>query len=259
MPDIIHPRSATIDQRHDTGPFDVIGDVHGCTDELEALMATLGYRREAGGLWRSPDGRTPVFVGDFVDRGPRIADALETVMHLVAEGLAFAVPGNHDMQLARRLAGEDVPVAHGMDTSLEDLGRRPAAFQTDVVRFFDAIRGHYVFDRGRLVVSHTGLAEARHGCNDEETRQLAIYGVVEGEIDPNDINLRHSWLSDYAGRAAMIYGHTPIAEPTWVRRTIDIDTGCVYGWRLTALRWPERDLVSVDARREYATSHRDFY
>ncbi len=259
MPYETHSRSHSVDRREDSGPFDIIGDVHGCADELERLLERLGYAPDAGGVWRSPAGRTAVFVGDLVDRGPRIVDALAIAMGMVAAGTAFAVPGNHDLQLAAYLRGEAVPVVYGMDTSLDQLDQASRLFRRDVVRFFNAIKGHYVFDGGALVVAHTGLAEEHHGVDTLETRLLAAYGVIDEEIDANDPARRHPWLAGYQGRAAVVYGHTPIAEPTWVRQTIDIDTGCVFGWRLTALRWPERELVWVDAKAEYAHSHRDFY
>jgi protein phosphatase len=247
MTHVVHPRARSVDQRHDTGPFDVIGDVHGCGTELEMLLARLGYDVDSAGLWRSPAGRTPVFVGDFVDRGPRIADTLRIAMRMVAAGVALAVPGNHDMQFARRLAGEDVPVVYGMDTSLAAVAAEPDTFRADVVRFFEDIKGHYVLDRGRLVVAHTGLAESLHGVDTWESRQMAIYGVLEGEIDAVDITRRHSWLPGYQGTATVVYGHTPVSEAVWHRNTIDVDTGCVFGGSLTALRWPERELMSVRA------------
>jgi protein phosphatase len=251
LADVVHPRAQSIDQRHETGPFDIVGDVHGCTTELEDLFDALHYRVDASGVWRPLPGRTAVFVGDLVDRGPRISDALRSVMDMVAAGVAYAVPGNHDLQLARALAGEDVPIVYGMDASLAQLAHEPGAFRARVLAFFDAIKGHYWFDDGRLVVAHTGLAERLHGVDTHESRMMAAYGVVTGEIDGTDLAKRHSWLADYRGEAVVVYGHTPVDEAAWHGATIDIDTGCVYGGRLTALQWPERTLVSVPARERY--------
>jgi diadenosine tetraphosphatase ApaH/serine/threonine PP2A family protein phosphatase len=251
LADLVHPRSQSVDQRHEPGPFDVIGDVHGCTTELEDLFERLAYDRDAAGVWWSPAGRTAVFVGDLVDRGPRIVGALRTVMAMVAAGVAYCVPGNHDLQLARVLAGEDVPIVYGLDTSLAELDRESAEFRMQVAGFFEAIKGHYVFDDGRLVVAHTGLAERLHGVDTWESRMMAAYGVVDGEIDGTDLAKRHSWLAGYRDAAVVVYGHTPVSEARWHGPTIDIDTGCVYGGRLTALQWPERTLVSVPARRRY--------
>ena len=253
-----HLRARSVDQRHDRGPFDIIGDVHGCADELESLFTLLGYENDPRRphLWQPPAGRTAVFVGDFVDRGPRIADTLRIAMQMVGAGVAFAVPGNHDLQLARHLAGEPVPIVYGLEDTLEQLDREPSEFRHDVLTFLMSIKGHYVFDGGHLVVAHTGLPAELHGVDTPESRQLAAYGVLDGEIDPIDPAKRHSWTAPYTGEAAVVYGHTKVAEAIWVRNTIDIDTGCVFGWRLTALMWPERRLVSVPARREYVRSAR---
>ena len=172
-------------------------------------------------------------------------------MAMVAGGAAYAVPGNHDLQLARVLSGDDVPIVYGLDTSLAALAAEPQELSTRVAAFFEAIKGHYVFDRGRLVVAHTGLAEDLQGVDTWESRMMAAYGVVEGEIDATDLSKRHSWLAGYRGKAAVVYGHTPVEQAVWHGRTIDIDTGCVYGGLLTAVQWPERTIVSVPARKPY--------
>ncbi|MDB4913699.1 MAG: polynucleotide kinasephosphatase [Gemmatimonadetes bacterium] len=88
-------------RKTDHGPFDIIGDVHGCATELDKLLNTLGYGRADGGVWRHPEARKAIFVGDLVDRGPRIPDVLLTVMAMVDAGTAIAVPGNHDLKLVK--------------------------------------------------------------------------------------------------------------------------------------------------------------
>jgi protein phosphatase len=252
----LHERSRSIDQRRESGPFDIIGDVHGCADELETLFRRLGYTLDPEGVWRSPTNRTLVFVGDLVDRGPRIADSLRIVMQIVHAGIGFCVPGNHDLQLARHLAGEDVPIVYGLEDTVAQLRHETPQFRADVLKFLTDIKGHYRFDDGRLVVSHTGLPAALHGIDTPESRQLSAYGVAEGDIDPSDPHKRHGWIAGYTSDTAVVYGHTKVVEAIWHKNTIDIDTGCVFGWYLTALRWPERELVSVRAQREYVRSER---
>src|SRR5439155_21849439 len=66
--------------------------------------------------------------------------------------------------------------------------------------------------------------------------------------------VRYNWAAEYRGRAIVVCGHTPVPEPEWLNRTINIDTGCVFGGKLTALRYPEKELVSVPAARVYAHS-----
>ncbi len=255
-----HPthRALAVDQRHLRGPFDVIGDVHACLDELVDLLGVLRYRADADGAWRSDTGRTAVFVGDLVDRGPSNSGVLRLVMRMVEAGTAFCVPGNHDLQLQAFLDREGPPLVYGLKETVAELEREPGSFRAAVRDFFHALPGHLVFDEGRLVVAHTGLPESLHGVDTAESRELAACGVVDGEIDPIDPNRRHPWVRDYRGEAVVVYGHTPVLEPVWQSRTIDIDTGCVYGWRLTALQWPARTLVAVPARRIYATRSRPF-
>jgi protein phosphatase len=80
-------------------------------------------------------------------------------------------------------------------------------------------------------------------------RDFALYGETSGETDEFGLPVRMDWAAAYRGAAAVVYGHTPSPEPEWVNKTICIDTGCVFGGRLTALRWPEKELVSVPAAR----------
>ncbi|GLC28080.1 AAA family ATPase [Roseisolibacter agri] len=250
------------DRRVERGPFDVIGDVHGCTDELEELLARLGYvhgehagAREAGG-WRHPEGRRVVFVGDLVDRGPRVADALRIGMDMVRAGSAFMVPGNHDDKLLRKLEGRTVHVAHGLEETLAELAQAPPAFSAEVRAFLAGLPSHLVLDGGALVVAHGGLPQGLHGRDSRRVRDRALFGETTGVPDADGLPVRVDWAARYSGRALVVFGHTPVLEPRWRNETVDIDTGCVFGGALTALRWPERELVSVPARRAYAVPAR---
>ncbi len=249
--------SSAVDRRADRGPFDIIGDLHGCADELDDLCQSLGYTRESDD-WTPCEGRKAIFVGDLVDRGPDNVGTLRRVMSMVARGHALAVPGNHDVQLQHWLEGEPTPLVYGLDGTAAELTAESPAFQRDVLAFLQRLPSHYVLDGGALVVAHTGLPEALHGRESAHTREIAAYGVPAGEIDPGDPAKRHAWIASYRGTAAVVYGHTPVLEPVWRGHTIDIDTGCVYGVRLTALRWPARTLISVPARRAYAPPTRHF-
>jgi protein phosphatase len=245
-------------RKQDRGPFDIIGDVHGCCDELETLLEQLGYVRDGAGPWRHPSGRRAIFVGDLVDRGPRIADTLKTVMAMSAAGSALCVPGNHDMKLKRKLEGRDVTVSHGLDRSLAELDLEPAEFRAEVQKFLDGLVSHYLFDEGQLVVAHAGMKQDMQGRGSAKVRDFALFGETTGETDEFGLPVRYNWASEYRGRATVVYGHTPVPEPEWLNRTINIDTGCVFGGRLTALRWPEKELVSVPALRTYADPVRPF-
>jgi protein phosphatase len=264
----------------DHGPFDIIGDVHGCADELEELLATLGYvpptpnepdrigEMGAAGdppgsdrgdaAWRHPAGRKVVFLGDLVDRGPRIPDVLRIAIDMVAAGTALAVPGNHDIKLMRKLRGRDVQVTHGLAESLSQLESVPDAERARIADFLDSLVGHYVLDDGKLVVAHAGMKAEMQGRGSGRVRDFALFGETTGETDEFGLPIRYNWAAEYRGRAMVVYGHTPVPEPEWLNRTINIDTGCVFGGRVTALRYPELELVSVAAHRTYAVPARPF-
>ena len=244
------------DKRELTGPFDIIGDVHGCRAELETLLERLGYTLHTDAAGRStgashPQGRTAVFVGDLVDRGPDTPGVLRLVMGMVAAGTALCVAGNHEQKLGRKLRGRAVQVTHGLAETLEQLDREDPAFSTEVATFIDGLISHYVLDEGRLVVAHAGLKEAYHGRASGRVRSFALYGETTGETDEYGLPVRYPWARDYRGNAAVVYGHTPTPTPEWINNTICLDTGCVFGGALTALRWPARELVTVPAAREY--------
>ena len=236
-----------------TGPFDLIGDLHGCFDELHMLMTKLGYVVEGDRPYRvsHPDGRRLIFVGDLVDRGPKTPEVLRIVMDMVAAGVAFCVTGNHDDKLKKALQGRDVKIAHGLAESLEQIGNESGEFKRDVIGFLDGLISHYVFDGGKLAVSHAGLKEHYIGRGSPRIRSFCMYGETTGEIDEFGLPVRHNWALDYRGATTLVYGHTPVPEPEWLNRTINIDTGCVFGGKLTALRYPENELVAVDALRTY--------
>jgi protein phosphatase len=241
-------------QKHEHGPFDIIGDVHGCYEELTALLGQLGYRmHEEPQATKAipPEGRRAVFVGDLVDRGPKIPEVLRLVMGMVDEGTALCVPGNHDMKLMRKLKGRDVQLTHGLADSIAQLDNEPPEFKQQVIRFLDDLVSHYVFDDGKLVVAHAGMKEEMQGRGSGKVRDFALYGETTGETDEYGLPVRYNWAAEYRGKAMVVYGHTPVAEPEWLNRTINIDTGCVFGGKLTALRYPERELVSVPARKTY--------
>ena len=243
------------DYRHETGPFDVIGDVHGCFAELATLLGRLEYTiifNDAGqavDAVHDDDGRRAIFVGDLVDRGPDSPGVLRLVMGMVAAGHAFAVPGNHENKLVRALSGRKVQVTHGLAETLRQLADEPEEFRKKVEVFCRDLVSHLVLDGGRLVVAHAGLKEAYHGRASGRVRSFALYGETTGETDEFGLPVRYPWANDYRGRAMVLYGHTPTPEPEWVNNTLCLDTGVVFGGNLTALRYPEKQIVAVPAER----------
>jgi protein phosphatase len=246
------------DKRNDTGPFDIIGDIHGCADELQALLAQLGYRVE----WSEdrgdrlvsvipPDGRKVVFVGDLVDRGPNTPDVLRIAMSMTAAETAYAVQGNHDRKFERWLAGHKVTIAHGLQQTIDQLEGQDRGFRESLPKFLDGLRSHLWLDGGRLAVAHAGLKEEMIGRGSAAVREFALYGETTGEIDEFGLPVRADWAASYRGPTTVVYGHTPVVRADWVNNTLCIDTGCVFGGKLTALRWPEKELVDVPAERTW--------
>ncbi|QES47683.1 polynucleotide kinase-phosphatase [Streptomyces venezuelae] len=232
------------DLTHLTGPFDIIGDIHGCSSELETLLAKLGYRDGV-----HPDGRTAVFVGDLVDRGPDSPGVLRRVMGMVKSGNALCVPGNHENKLGRYLKGRKVQQTHGLAETVEQLAREDEEFVAEVRAFIDGLVSHYLLDGGKLVVAHAGLPEKYHGRTSGRVRSHALYGDTTGETDEFGLPVRYPWAEDYRGKAVVVYGHTPVPDTSWINNTICLDTGAVFGGKMTALRWPERELVDVPAEK----------
>lgn len=245
------------DRRTDHGPFDIIGDIHGCYDELALLLGQLGYHID-GETVTPPPGRRAIFLGDLVDRGPKTPDVLRLVMGMVAAGTALCIPGNHDVKLKKALDGRKVNPTHGLALSLEQLNAETAEFRKQVAEFIDELVSHYVLDDGRLVVAHAGMKEDMAGRASGAVREFALYGETTGEIDEFGLPVRLNWAADYRGKALVVYGHTPVPEPLRLNRTVNIDTGCVFGGALTALRYPEDEIVSIPALMTYAEPSRPF-
>jgi protein phosphatase len=247
----------------DTGPFDLIGDVHGCAGELETLLQQLGYRLDMDGPAgrreyeiEHPEGRKPVLLGDLVDRGPRTPDVMRLAMHLVGSGRGYCVVGNHDDKFRRWLAGRKVAISHGIQTTIEQFENEPDAFHGEVARFIDALPSHLVLDRGALVVAHAGVHADMHGEESSRVRAFAMYGEVTGERDRHGLPVRRDWARRYSGEATVVHGH--VAEPEIRERNnvVCVDTGCVFGGHLTAMRWPEREIVQVPAEQTWFSSPR---
>lgn len=247
------------DKKDETGPFDIIGDVHGCFDELQELLLKLGYsvnrtdvtEKNFGFNVIAPENRKAIFVGDLVDRGPDSPSVLRLVMSMVNSGVAYCVPGNHDLKLQKYLNGKQVQLKHGLEVTVKQLETETAQFKSTVEKFLYGLISHYVFDNGKLVVAHAGLKEEMQGRGSGAVRSFCMYGETTGEIDEFGLPVRHNWAKEYRGRAKVVYGHTPVPEAEWLNKTIDIDTGCVFGGKLTALRYPEEELVSVKAKMVY--------
>jgi protein phosphatase len=236
------------------GPLDIIGDIHGCYDELSDLLTSLGWQNSgtpSSPHLTNPTGRKVVFLGDLVDRGPGVTNVLRLVMSMVQSGYALCLLGNHDDKLMRKLMGRNVKIAHGLAETLEQLAREPYSFMNQLLDFLTGLSTYQILDYGKLIVTHAAIKASMIGKWNGGVRAFTMYGDATGEYDEFGLPIRRDWASEYTGEPVVVYGHTPVREPIWVNNTIDIDTGCVFGGSLTALRYPENDLISIPARKTY--------
>jgi len=239
-------------KKNEAGPFDIIGDIHGCYDELCELLLKLNYEVDAENFTAvPPKGRKAAFLGDLCDRGPKNAEVLRLVMNMADSTDAICVLGNHDVKLLKKLNGRNVQLTNGLDRTIEQLDKQDAQFIERARIFLDGLVSHYIFDEGKLVLAHAGIKEEYQGRNSVKTREFCLYGETTGEIDEYGFPVRFPWANDYKGKALVVYGHIPCADVLWKNNTMCIDTGCVFGGKLTAYTYPERKVVQVKARQEY--------
>lgn len=234
-------------------PYDIIGDIHGCLEELEELFSKLGYEL-TDGIYTHPEGRIPVFIGDITDRGPDSVGTMETVLNLMDAGKALYIPGNHCVKLEKFLVDGDVNIRWGIETTIKEMESLEKSHYDRLSERFRELVGksprHLILDKGKLVITHAGIKEKMIGREYKRVRRFCLFGASEGNHE-NGLPMRIDWAADYKGKPLVVYGHTPVKEPEFRFNTINIDQGCVFGGALTALRYPERETVSVKAKRAY--------
>lgn len=205
-----------------------------------------------------PEGRQAVFLGDITDRGPDSVGCIHLVTNMVDRGSALYVPGNHCRKLYRYTEGRNVVLQHGNETTAAELTALDEKARQDTFRRFQRLYAsssvHLVLDEGRLVVSHAGIRQDMIGETSRRIESFCLFGDTTGERTEDGLPVRRDWAKEYTGDPLIVYGHTPIREAIFRYNTINIDQGCVFGGHLTALRYPEKQLVQVAARKEYDPS-----
>ncbi|WP_026693456.1 bis(5'-nucleosyl)-tetraphosphatase PrpE [Peribacillus kribbensis] len=229
--------------------IDIIGDIHGCYDEVKSLIEKLGYQ-EKNGVPEHPDGRKLGFVGDLTDRGPASLEVIRLVWKLVIQQQnAFYVPGNHCDKLYRYFKGNKVKLIHGLETTAAEYMALSAEEKDNIrsqfMELYEASPLYHVLDDRKLVIAHAGIREDYIGRHGSKVKTFVLYGDITGGTNPDGTPVRREWAKHYRGNALIVYGHTPVKEARELNNTFNIDTGAVFGNRLTALRYPERELVSV--------------
>jgi diadenosine tetraphosphatase ApaH/serine/threonine PP2A family protein phosphatase len=228
--------------------YDIIGDIHGCLHELEQLFGELGYEWHDG-IPTHPDNRTPVFVGDITDRGPDSISCIKLIYRLVTENGALYVPGNHCNKLYRFFLGNPVQEKHGLETTASEYRQLSKEEQKEIKYQFKHLYEesplHLILKEVQTIVAHAGIREEDIGHKSKSIETFILYGDITGEKLPDGRPVRRDWAQHYNGDRWIVYGHTPVREPRFVNKTVNIDTGCVFGGKLTAFRLPEETIVSV--------------
>ncbi|MGM9987285.1 MAG: bis(5'-nucleosyl)-tetraphosphatase PrpE [Bacillaceae bacterium] len=234
--------------------IDIIGDIHGCYDEFVLLTKKLSYDW-ATGIPLHPN-RILGFVGDITDRGPASLKMIEIVFELVMiHKRAYYVPGNHCNKLYRYFLGRNVQVTHGLETTVAEYKALSSKKQDEIknkfITLYESNPLYRQLDNNRFILCHAGIRQNLIGKSNREVKTFVLYGDITGEKHPDGSPVRRDWAKEYRGKQLIIFGHTPVKEPVILNNTYNIDTGCVFGHKLTALRYPELELVSVDSSMPY--------
>lgn len=232
--------------------FDIIGDIHGCFDEFIALIQKLGYSMQDG-IPFHPEGRHLAFVGDAMDRGPDSLKMLRLLFAMQDAQVLYYSPGNHCNKLYRFAKGNHVKLTHGLETTVAEIDalskEQRKQFLYRYRQFYDALPLYQTLNTGELIIAHAGIPESLIGVPySEKVRVFVLYGDITGKTLPNGKPVRRDWAKQYGGQACIVYGHTPVNEARFLQHTVNVDTGCVFGGKLTALRYPEMDIISVPSQ-----------
>ncbi len=243
-----------IHKPEDKGPFDIIGDIHGCFDELIQLLDKLGWSKIKEGLYNHPQNRKLCFVGDLVDRGPKSPAVIRLAMNMIKKKKAYWVKGNHDYKWERYLKGRKVQISHGIEETIKQFKTESQNFKDEVRDFIEDLPLYAILDGGGLIIVHAGLEERLHYEKTKEVKAFSLFGKTSGKYDEDGYPIRLRWQDDYKGKPTIVYGHVALNEVEEINKCIDVDTSCVFGGKLTALRWPEKEYVHVKSQIHWKNS-----
>ncbi|WP_062352007.1 bis(5'-nucleosyl)-tetraphosphatase PrpE [Bacillus kwashiorkori] len=228
--------------------YDIIGDIHGCYEELTLIIKKLGYQWENGIPLHSSE-RKLIFLGDLTDRGPNSLEVIDLVYHLVHAGAAFYTPGNHCNKLYRYFLGNRVQIKHGLETTDAEFKRLSPKKKREIrhkfMKLYENAPLYLTLDDGKLIVAHAGIPEKYIGQYNDTVKSFVLYGDITGEKHRDGTPIRLDWAKNYHGKQIIVYGHTPVKKVRIINNTYNIDTGVVFGGKLSALRYPEREIVDV--------------
>ena len=224
---------------------DIIGDVHGCYDEFMELIQRLGYERSQDGTYRHPQGRKLLSLGDITSRGPYSIKMLQFFHLHVTAGLAEMVDSNHGWKIARWLRLYQQEFVPKKASLLREQSRRLLFSSPSHMM----IRRH---DKLEAIAVHAGIKDDYIGMESPAVYTFCRYGDVAG-TGPDGRPIRREWAKERKVTSPIIvWGHDPHPEPKRKNGTINIDQGCVFGGMLTAYRFPEDEVLSVLAKKNYS-------
>lgn len=234
--------------------YTIIGDIHGCFDEFKSLTITLGYTWETG-IPLHPN-KQIVFIGDITDRGPASLQMIEIVWELVVnKNIAYYSPGNHCNKLYRYFLGRNVQITHGLETTVAEYQslskQKQHTIKQKMIELYETSPLYHILDNGKLITCHAGIQEEFVGHYHRTVEKFVLYGDITGEKNVDGTPVRKDWASLYSGDKFIVYGHTPVHEPRILHNAFNIDTGCVFGGRLTALNYPELTVTQVQSNMPY--------
>ncbi|MGP7817248.1 bis(5'-nucleosyl)-tetraphosphatase PrpE [Niallia sp. 01092] len=234
--------------------LDIFGDIHGCYEEFKKLTKLLGYTWENGFPLHSDD-RKLAFVGDLTDRGPYSLKVIEVLWNLMKKDQLFYVPGNHCNKLYRYFLGRNVQIRHGLETTVAEIQELTPSEQMKIkemfIELYENAPLYHLLDNKKLIIAHAGIREDYIGEYSNKVKTFVLYGDITGETHEDGFPVRRDWAKEYEGKATIVYGHTPVKEVRIIHNTYNIDTGAVFGGKLTALRYPEMEIVSVPSSMPY--------
>jgi polynucleotide kinase-phosphatase len=242
--------------------IDFIGDIHGCFDEFIEILTKLGYEANEEGYFIHPEGRRILSLGDVLSRGPRSIETLQFFQKHVAAGHAYMIDSNHGWKIARWLDGKNVKLAHGDENVAAEFEVYETKFGKDeserlkqqIKDLLLEAKSHYIIQKNgvnTVVAVHAGIKDHYIGKESPRISDFCRYGDTDG-LDENGKPIRKDWSASHKSNELILWGHDPKPQPLMVNNSLNIDQGVVFGGSLTAYRYPERQLVSVKAKQDYA-------
>lgn len=209
----------------------VVGDIHGCYDELKALLSKVKLKKND----------RVIAVGDLISKGPKTAQVLDLFM---TDERFSTVIGNHDLMLRRNWNGENIELKKGHKEINKKLKKKRDLYLT----FLNTLP--FMIDLDTHLVVHAGL-RPNVELHSQTTGDLTRIRVLGPDRESEDGT---PWYHVYNGEKIVLFGHWPAAEPRRGPKAIGLDTGCVYGYSLTAYIIETDEFVSVKAKKAYDES-----